>query len=82
MVKGSTTPYLAEFPISLRLRGSLDSMLKFLKELQGSNLFLPVSSFEIFAMPPERIVGGADGVLSSGVLYFNFVCSSFLPLPK
>lgn len=82
VIKDSPMPYLAEFPVTLKLKGSLHSMMDFLKKLQGDDLFLPVSSFEIFAVPPAKIAGGADGELVSGAMHFNLVCSSFLPLPK
>ena len=82
MIKDKTTPYLAEFPVALKLKGSLNSMMEFLNKLQGDDLFLPVSSFEIFAVPPAKIAGGADGQLVSGTMHFNLVCSSFLPFPK
>ena len=82
MIKDRTTPYLAEFPVTLKLKGNLNSMMEFLNKLQGDELFLPVSAFEIFAVPPAKIAGGPDGELVSGTMYFNLVCSSFLPLPK
>ena len=82
MVKDRTMPYLAEFPVALKLKGNLNSLMDFLNKLQGDELFLPVSAFEIFAVPPAKIAGGADGELVSGTMHFNLVCSSFLPLPK
>ena len=82
MVKSSPTPYLAEFPVSLKLKGTLSSLMVFLKSLQGDDVFLPVSSFEIFALPPSKNNAGSNGNQQSENMYFNLVCSSFLPLPK
>ena len=75
-------PYLLEFPIALKLRGCLSSAMDLMSKLEGEGVFIPVSSFEMLALPPARMERGADGNLVSGNMDFNLVCSSFLPLRK
>lgn len=75
-------PYLLEFPVRIKLKGSLPQTLKFLSDLQQNNAFIPASSFEMFAVPPETIVPSNDGTIVPGMLHLNLICSSFLPLPE
>jgi len=71
-------PYLLEFPVGISLEGDFNSCMKFISSLGKDGVFLPVRSFEIFALPPRELVADSNGLVPPGMVQMKLVCSSYL----
>ncbi|MBP5301266.1 MAG: hypothetical protein J6Y80_07645 [Victivallales bacterium] len=69
-------PYLLEFPVRLRLKGTLQDFLKFTQELSTPIRFLPLKQLEISTLPPDPPLPGQVNRVDQAT--FVIVCSSFL----
>ena len=77
---GNEKPYLLEFPVLLRFRGTMAQFISFAKELQKNRCFLPIKGIEVYSEPPKDFPAGKTERLSE--LHFKIVCSAFFVEPQ
>ncbi len=68
-------PYLLEFPIILRFKGTMDNFLSFMKAIQQDNVCLPMKTISVHSTPPSDFPAGESRDISE--LNFRITCSSF-----
>jgi hypothetical protein len=70
-------PYLLEFPVRMTMRGSIEQICLFIRNLHADGNFFPISHLEMKTQNPK--IGGApkDGVISVETIDVTVVCSSF-----
>jgi len=73
-------PYLQEFPVQLKLRGTIDAFLKFAASLQQSDCFVPMKQMSVSSLPPEDVSLGHDVSVASQE--FCVVCTSLFQPPR
>lgn len=64
-------PYLLEFPVRMELRGTIDSLLTFLRSLHDDETFCPITQLELRKVLPARTSPGTD------LIEATVECSSF-----
>ncbi len=73
--KSSDKPYLLEFPIRMKVGGTMEDFLQFIGELQTDEVYLPLKALEIHSTPPADLPPGEERLVDQ--LHFSIVCSSF-----
>ncbi|MBP5640352.1 MAG: hypothetical protein J6X55_12780 [Victivallales bacterium] len=73
-------PYLLEFPIRIRLSGTMKDFLSFVDNLQGPDMYLPMKRLIVHSTPPQSFPPGETKIVER--LQFTVVCSSFFKIPE
>ena len=74
------TPYLLELPVRIHLAGTMQDFLKFVKSLQGNDIFIPMKRLIIYSKPPQTLPPGETKNIDT--LHFSVVCTSFFKIPN
>lgn len=75
-------PYLLEFPVKVTVIGSVDNLLRLLRDCISDDIFLPIRGLQVFTDNPSAEAYRQDGRIGVDRVRAEIECSAFFSLDE